>query len=529
MDNNIIIILTAMAGFIMAVVGYIMGKKNGGAQLTFQIKSLKEKAQQLETNLKEKEREMTSASNEIRQLTADREVQRTKAQNADMRIEQIKLENETRRQEEQERWEKERTEEKQRHERQLSEQKDAYERQLQQLKESAEQQLAALGEMNRRQVEDQLKLIKEQMQTTSENVLKVRQDELGERNKEQVSKIIDPLQKSLKDMQEALDKTKQQQAEALTRLDATIKANMEKSAAIGETADRLTRALTGEVKVQGNFGELKLKQLLEDLDLREGEQFDTQATLKDKAGKAAKGEDGHGLVPDFILHFPNNRHVVVDSKMSLTDYERYMNAEDGTPEKSTFLKAHIDSVRSQVKRLAKKEYTVYLPEGYNRLNFAIMYVPIEGALNLALLNDATLWHEAYEQGVMILGPQTMYMNLRVLEMMWTQVRQLKNQQAMMDAANSVIDRVQDFGIRFMDVESSMNDTVRKIKKLRITTSESGASIITAARNLLKAGARENKKKKSLSEMDDSMFIDADSTLMLPPDSVQPSEAVAEKY
>jgi DNA recombination protein RmuC len=394
---------------------------------------------------------------------------------------------------------------------QIETQKASYEQQLNERKAAFDLQIAALKEMNEKQMKSQLELIKEQMQTTSEKVLKQRQEELGEENKEQVSKIIDPLQKSLKDMQEALDKTKEQQTEALTRLDETIKINMQKSAEIGETADRLTRALTGEVKIQGNFGELKLKQLLEDLELKEGEQFDTQETLRDKVGKGAKGDDGKGLVPDFILHFPNNRHVVVDSKMSLTDYERYMNAADGTPEKSGYLKAHIDSVRAQVRRLARKEYTRFLPEGYNRLNFAIMYVPIEGALNLALMNDATLWREAYDEGVMILGPQTMYMNLRVLEMMWTQVRQLKNQQAMMDAANTVIERVQDFGTRFMDVESSMNDTLKKMKKLKTTTADNGPSIITAAKNLLKAGARENKKKKSLAEMDESMFIEADPT------------------
>ena len=408
------------------------------------------------------------------------------------------------------------------YEQQIADLKASFEQQLKQTKEAHEGQLAMLRKMNEEQVKSQLDLIREQMQTTSERVLKIRQEELGTQNKEQVSKIIDPLQKSLKDMQEALDKSKEQQTEALTRLDETIKINMQKSAAIGETADRLTRALTGEVKIQGNFGELKLKQLLEDLELKEGEQFDTQETLRDKGGKGLKGDDGKGLIPDFILHFPNNRHVVVDSKMSLTDYERYMNAEDGSPEKSAFLKAHIDSVRAQVKRLARKEYTKYLPEGYNRLNFAIMYVPIEGALNLALLNDSSLWREAYDEGVMILGPQTMYMNLRVLEMMWTQVRQLKNQQAMMDAANAVIDRVQDFGIRFSDVESSMNDTIKKINKLKITTADSGASIITAAKNLLKAGARENKKKKSLAEMDDSMFIDADPTLMLSSESSETS-------
>ena len=392
---------------------------------------------------------------------------------------------------------------------QIEQLKAAQTAQLEQVKEGQQKQIEALREMNREQVESQMKLIREQMQTTSEEILKRRQDELGERNKEQVSKIIDPLTQSLKSMREAFDKSKEQQNEVLTRLDATIKVNMEKSAALGETADRLTRALTGEVKVQGNFGELKLKQLLEDLELKEGEQFDTQETLRDKAGKQAKGDDGRGLIPDFILHFPNNRHVVVDSKMSLTDYERYMNAEDGTPEKSEYLKAHVASVRAQVKRLARKEYTKYLPEGYNRLNFAIMYVPIEGALNLALLNDTTLWREAYDEGVMILGPQTMYMNLRVLEMMWTQVRQLKNQQAMIDAANIVVERVQDFGMRFIDVETSMNSTVEKMAKLKVSTAESGRSIITAAKSLLKAGAKENKKKKSLDEMDNTVFIESD--------------------
>ena len=390
----------------------------------------------------------------------------------------------------------------------------SFEQQLKQTKEAHQKQIDALKEMNEEQVKNQLDLIKEQMQTTSEKVLKLRQDELEVQNKEQVSKIIDPLQKSLKDMQDALDRTKSQQTEALNRLDQTIQDNMKKSVAIGETADRLTRALTGEVKVQGNFGELKLKQLLEDMELREGEQYDTQETLRDQGGRSAKGDDGKGLIPDFILHFPNNRHVVVDSKMSLTAYERYMNADDDDPEKSEHLKAHIDSVRAQVKRLAKKEYTKYLPDGYNKLNFAIMYVPIEGALNLAVFNDHTLWKEAYDQGVMILGPQTMYMNLRVLEMMWTQVRQLKNQQAMMNAANTVIERVQDFGQRFMDVESSVNDTVKKITKLKITTADSGPSIITAAMNLLKAGAQENKKKKSLAEMDGTMFIEGDPTIMI---------------
>lgn len=522
------LIIAIVASVVVLFIGYYLGSKGKNANSPDNsqlLDNMREQIASLEARLKEKDSTVARMTDEIRGLTSQRDVQKTKADNAvqTIAIQKEDFENRLRRQKEQHdvlladhktSYEKQIAELRISYDRQVAELRDNFNTQLAQTKESAEKQIEALKTMNREQVDSQLKLIKEQMQTTSEEVLKRRQDELGERNKEQVSKIIDPLQQSLKDMQEAFNKSKLQQNEALTRLDETIKINMQKSAALGETADRLTRALTGEVKVQGNFGELKLKQLLEDLELKEGEQFDTQETLRDKAGRLARGDDGKGLVPDFILHFPNNRHVVVDSKMSLTDYERYMNAADGTPEKSEYLKAHIASVRAQVRRLARKEYTKFLPDGYNKLNFAIMYVPIEGALNLALLNDDTLWREAYDEGVMILGPQTMYMNLRVLEMMWTQVRQLKNQQVMIDAANQVIDRVQDFGVRFMDVETSMNDTIKKMTKLKITTADSGPSIITAARKLLKAGAKENQRKKTLAEMDESIYIESDDAPLL---------------
>lgn len=521
-------IIAIVASVAVLFIGYYLGSKGKNANSPDNsqlLDNMREQIASLEARLKERDSTVARMTDEIRGLTSQRDVQKAKADNAVQTIAMQKedFENQLRRQKEQHdvlladhktSYEKQIAELRISYDRQVAELRDNFNTQLAQTKESAEKQIEALKTMNREQVDSQLKLIKEQMQTTSEEVLKRRQDELGERNKEQVSKIIDPLQQSLKDMQEAFNKSKLQQNEALTRLDETIKINMQKSAALGETADRLTRALTGEVKVQGNFGELKLKQLLEDLELKEGEQFDTQETLRDKAGRSARGDDGKGLVPDFILHFPNNRHVVVDSKMSLTDYERYMNAADGTPEKSEYLKAHIASVRAQVRRLARKEYTKFLPDGYNKLNFAIMYVPIEGALNLALLNDDTLWREAYDEGVMILGPQTMYMNLRVLEMMWTQVRQLKNQQVMIDAANQVIDRVQDFGVRFMDVETSMNDTIKKMTKLKITTADSGPSIITAARKLLKAGAKENQRKKTLAEMDESIYIESDDAPLL---------------
>ena len=399
------------------------------------------------------------------------------------------------------------------YERQIAETKENNENQLAAAKEANEKQLEAIKELNKVQLETQVKLIKEQIQTSSENILKRRQEELGSANKEQVSKIISPIEQSLQEMRRALHQNQKDHQEAINKLDATIRANMENSASLGESADRLTRALTGEVKVQGNFGELKLKQLLEDLGLKDGEQYSSQTHLRDKFGNLIKDDEGKGLIPDFILHFPNNREVIVDSKMSFTAYERYVNCDDQEL-RTQHLKDHIVSVRTQVKRLAEKDYSKYLLEGYSKLNFVIMYIHTDGALNLALLNDTSLWKEAYDKGVLILGPQTMYMNLRILELMWTQNRQIHNQEAMIKAANTIIDRTQDFASRFADVENKMNATVKSMNQLKVTTADNGQSIITAAKSLINAGARENKKKKSILDTteDAPLYIESEDSL-----------------
>jgi len=482
----------------MSVVAFLLGKKAGGHNGDAEkLVVAEQRCEELKDKVASLERSVAERMEEVKTLTSERDVQKANVANA------MKMLDEQRAQAE-----KLRAEAQQRHAEDMARVKDAYDKQLAQVKSASDKQIETLKEMNKKQVEDQMALIREQMRTTSETVLKERQEELGKKNMEQVSKIVDPLQQSLKMMREALDDSKEKHQEALHKLDATIQANMKNSADLGETAARLTRALTGEVKVQGNFGELKLKQLLEDLGLKDGEQFSSQEHLRDSLGKAIRDDEGKGLIPDFVLHFPNNRDVVVDSKMSFTAYERYINSEDPM-EQTQCLKEHLISVRAQVDRLAKKDYSKYLKEGYNKLNFVIMYIHTEGALNLALLNDGSLWREAYDKGVLILGPQTMYMNLRILELMWTQVRQLNNQEEMMKAANMIISRTQDFAIRFAEVESRMRDTVKSIDKLKITTSESGASIITAAKNLIKAGGREDKKKKGLDDPAASMFLDSD--------------------
>lgn len=387
--------------------------------------------------------------------------------------------------------------------------RESYELQIGQLKEHSERMLSELREMNAKQVEAQLSMIREQMQATSESVLKERQKELGERNVEQLSKIVDPINLSLKLMREALDNTKKEHSDSMTRLDATIEANMRNSKELGETADRLTRALLGRVKVQGNFGELKLRQLLDDLGLEENAQYTTQQSLTDRAGRTLRSDDDRRLIPDFILHFPNKRDVIVDSKVSLVAYEKYVNAENEV-EREIALKQHIDSVRDHVRSLASKDYSRYLDSEYTKLNFVFMYMFNEGALNLALLNDNTLWRDAYDMGVLIMGPQTMYMNLRVLELMWTQSRQLHYQEKIVKEAETMIKRVQLFAERFDAVEHSFQDTLKCFDSLKILTADKGTSIITSARQIISYGVKEEKRKRSLS----SVYVEEEDNSML---------------
>lgn len=506
-------VLAGVAVLLIATVFFLVGKKsNKTSEMVFKLKMLEDSNADLKFNISKLENVIADNDVEIKRITSERDVLKANYENV---MSQLEVEREQHKiiiLEEQERCAIAVENQRNNMQAQLKQFQDSFNAQLQLAKESYENQISVMRQMSKEQVDSQLNMIREQMQTTSEKVLKSRQEELSAVNNEQVSKIIDPLQQSLKMMREALNESKEKHQEALIKLDATIQANMKNSDHLSDTAERLTRALTGEVKVQGDFGELKLRQLLEDLGLNDGEQYSSQEHLRDKFGKLVRDDEGKNLIPDFILHFPNNRDVIVDSKMSFTAYEKYVNC-DEIDKKSFYLKEHIASVRNQVNRLSKKDYSKYLKEGYNKLNFVIMYIHTEGALLLSLNNDTSLWREAYDKGVLLMGPQTMYMNLRVLELMWTQVRQLNNQEDMMKAANQIIERTQDFAMRFCDVESKMYETIRSMEKLKITTSDSGASIITAAKNLLKAGGRENKKKKSLDEL--PVFVDDDkSTLLL---------------
>ena len=387
--------------------------------------------------------------------------------------------------------------------------KQEYAQQLQMEKDEYAQQLQTLREDQRKQVEQQINLLKEQMTTTSEKILMQRSQQLSQTNQEQLAAILNPLRTEINQMKETVDKSGREHATSMERLDASIKANMEKANVLSERADRLANALTGQNKTQGDFGELRLRQLLEDMGLEEGVQFEEQTTMKDSSGRVIYDEeDGSRMIPDVILHFPDHRDVIIDSKMSFTAYVDYQNAQTDEERKAA-LDRHVASVRQHVNELSRKNYSKYLKTDSSKLDFVVMYIFQESALQLALASAPTLWKEAYDNGVVISGSQNLYMMLRVLEMTWKQVRQVENQQKIVEAANSVIDRVQLFYERFLKVDEMLERTRAAFNDVKTVTASSGQSITVAAGKLLKYGATENPKRKARlpkEEEDDEKLI-----------------------
>ena len=379
---------------------------------------------------------------------------------------------------------------------QMREQQETFREQMRALQDSQQQQMRTQQEAQHKQMEQQMALLCEQMKTTSESVLKERAAELSVVNSEQLSKILNPLQQNLQQMRSQTEKMQKDHDDSLRELKTAIQVNMERERAMGEQTERLAQALTGQNKIQGNFGELKLTQILEQMELERGLQYDTQETMRDEQGRSILADDGHRMVPDAILHFPDGRDVIIDSKMSFTAFVDYQNAETEA-EREAALRRHLASMRQHVRELAQKQYFRYGKTDKGRLDFVLMYVFQESALQLALQSDTTLWKEAYDQGVVISGSQSLYMTLRVLELTWKQTRQVENQENIMKCASTLVERVQLFAERFAKVDDMLQKTRLAFDEINISTAPSGKSITTAARQLLKYGAQENKKKKSL--------------------------------
>jgi len=378
---------------------------------------------------------------------------------------------------------------------QLDEQKHHYQSRLTQQQTSYEKQISDMRDDFKEQLNTSIKLLREQLNTSAEEVLKKRSEELAENNKEQLAQILNPLQTNLKLMKEEVEKNRTERTETMSSLKAVISSTIAQTRELGERADNLANALTRDNKYQGNFGELRLSTMLEEMGFVPGKQFEEQVTLRDDQGRTILGEESDKrMQPDVILHFPDNRDIIIDSKVSMTAFERWANAKTDEEKKQT-LKEHVASVRNQVKLLTQKSYWKQYNQKGVKLDFVVMFMFSESALQLALTEDPTLWNDAYKQGVLITGGQNLYALLRILELSWKQMDQVENQENIMLCANEIVSRVQLFYQRFLEVEDKMSKVQDSIKDMKTVIAPTGKSIVTSATKLLSYGAKEDPKRK----------------------------------
>ncbi|MBR1387025.1 MAG: DNA recombination protein RmuC [Alloprevotella sp.] len=329
------------------------------------------------------------------------------------------------------------------------------------------------------------------LQTTARKMLSESKKELSEGNKESMADITAPLRDAIKDMREDMINNSRDAARQAAGLTAEIKSLTEASHMIGERTQILAAALRGDVKKQGNWGERILTHLLEREGLKDGVEFDTQDKLRNILGGKLHNEDsGAGMLPDAILHYPNQQDVVIDAKVSLNAFYDYLSATDDKARENA-LKAHLRSVRDQYMRLSKKNYANYILPPRRAIEFVVMFVPNESALQLAIDADPSMWYEAFDHQVLIAGEHNLAAILRIVGIAWRQFKQAENQQRVFQVASELLDRLGDFAQRYAKIGDSI-DTLRNnydfaSKKLI----EGRQSVVKKGNELKKMGVKEN--------------------------------------
>ena len=264
------------------------------------------------------------------------------------------------------------------------------------------------------------------------------------------------------------------------------------SEAARKSADELANALKHGTKVQGDWGETVLNELLESQGLVSGIHYDIQSLIRDERGNVIKNETGSMLRPDIILHLDQKRDVVIDSKVSLTSFIDYVNA-DNEEERNKFLKAHIDSLWKHVTELAAKDYSSYIKYPKLRIDYVIMFVPNTGALWAALNVDTGLWRRAMEKNVFIADEQTLFAALRIINMTWSQIEQAQNHEKVYDLANEILDRVGQFVKKYEAIGKALENASKAYEEGERKLSPSGQSILQTCAKLEKLGARQSDK------------------------------------
>lgn len=300
-------------------------------------------------------------------------------------------------------------------------------------------------------LESARKTLSDQFQALAGEILEQKSKSLSETSRENLGHLITPLQNQIKEFRDKVEQAQTDSKTGVTRLETLIGSLGSMNQQLAEEARNLSTALRGSAKAQGDWGEFILRDLLDKAGLREGEAYKFQQSF---ASDGETGERARNMRTDVILHLPGNRHLVIDSKVSLNAYTDCVNAQCDDDRKVA-LKAHMASVKGHIASLAKA--------GYHRLpdleapDFVVMFVPVEPAFLMALQGDPELWADAYKQGILLVGPTTLLYVIRIIHVLWQQERQARNVREVMDRGTELYEKFVGF-VTDMEV---LGDSLRK--------------------------------------------------------------------
>lgn len=334
-----------------------------------------------------------------------------------------------------------------------------------------------------------LQSAREEMTREFENLANRIMEEKGQRftsqNKQNLDEVLNPLREQISNFRKRVDDVYDKESKDRQSLYVQI-SNLEAlNRKMSEDALNLTRALKGESKTRGNWGEVILERVLEDSGLSNGREYQAQGSFRNEEGKL--------LYPDVVVHLPDSKDVVIDSKVSLVAYERYYAAENEAA-RETALNEHVASVRNHIDGLSAKNYEQLT--GINSLDLVLMFVPVEPALTLALEHDADLFHYAFGKGIYLVSPSTLSLNLQIIHNMWRYEYQNRNAQEIASRAGALYDKFVGFVESLDDIGKNLARAESSYQTARKRLHEGRGNLVRHTEELKKLGA---KTKKSLPE------------------------------
>lgn len=332
---------------------------------------------------------------------------------------------------------------------------------------------------------------KAQFKSLAADIFSSQSEKFKEANETRLSEILNPLKEDIKDFKRRVDDTYMNSSKERTLLGEQMKRLMELNMSIGKEARDLTEALSGNTKVQGDWGEMVLETILVKSGLVEGENYFVQRTKNDD-GTQIKNDDNGRLRPDVVVALPDKKCIVIDSKVSLTAYVNYINA-DNEDDRQRFGKAHLLSVRSHLKELETKRYQDFVGvDNDDRIDYVLMFIPNEHAYMAAMTLDNNLWMEAYEKRVVIISPAHVISTLRLIAQLWTRDKQTKNALKIAEEGGKLYDKFVGFVNDMQTVEQSLGKASEAYASAMSKLHTGRGCIVSKVENLKKLGAKTSK-------------------------------------